>query len=287
MLTPFSTPSMLKSLSMFVSFCTECPKIIFSSCETQSFCTSMLLHLVFNLSGILTLIRVYLKGRSGAFRRHLNNFGPFYAIGYLITLLIYVLNFITDFDFFDASRYLKDDSCDPFFSFWWTFAYLTYILALLMIVSIAIICYTYKYYRDKVVDSKISEEAKLAFEKLHFGVENIEQFYQKHRDCINKYGLFHPELIIYKDLFEVEYRTLQAIDANRANSHCLICHEKKLEEKDRVVPFPGCGHIYHYRCIGHWLAGNPSCPTCHSDFRKAFVQEIKAKHIVSFVKVTY
>ncbi|KAK6935867.1 Zinc finger, RING-type [Dillenia turbinata] len=51
-----------------------------------------------------------------------------------------------------------------------------------------------------------------------------------------------------------------------AVGECLICLDE-LKHGDKCRVLPKCDHIFHVRCIDHWLMIHPTCPMCRIQFR--------------------
>ncbi|QDZ24907.1 hypothetical protein HOP50_15g74500 [Chloropicon primus] len=70
-----------------------------------------------------------------------------------------------------------------------------------------------------------------------------------------------------------------------SNTECCVCMAR-FGDGDEVAELPHCGHIFHERCLGAWLARNASCPLCRRDVRGSKRAAERPKFDVAVVGVS-
>ena len=110
----------------------------------------------------------------------------------------------------------------------------------------------------------------------------LKNFYQKHKEKLDNTNLFDSEIRVYKDQFECAFEFNKRQDYNQ----CVICFDD-LAPEEKCVPFPGCGHNFHFACLNLWFEKKKNqCPVCKGHFRVHFADDLCQKIKTGFIKVS-
>lgn len=60
---------------------------------------------------------------------------------------------------------------------------------------------------------------------------------------------------------EIRSLPIQTYESTEDGAFCVIC-QLDIEEEQKIITLPKCGHIFHQNCVGQWLKDNRSCPAC-------------------------
>lgn len=47
---------------------------------------------------------------------------------------------------------------------------------------------------------------------------------------------------------------------------CPVCYED-VKHGEEICSLPGCGHVFHWKCIHGWFVISPLCPMCRSNVK--------------------
>lgn len=155
--------------------------------------------------------------------------------------------------------------------------YLIFLLGFLGIILFFII----KEYFKKRQRQRVFEDMEQVLEKVYMDPESLENFYAANKDFFEEEDLMDVEMRVYKDQFTVEFENCPKPDYKE----CIICFDS-FDNSDKVVPFPGCKHNYHYECIEAWVKNHKNCPLCKGKFRDNFVKDLCEKMRTGFMRVS-
>lgn len=79
-----------------------------------------------------------------------------------------------------------------------------------------------------------------------------------HRPRASGKGLSAAEL----EALPVQLCDISHLDECKLAPTCVICHEE-IALGAKLRHLPGCTHVYHSKCIEHWLLMKASCPLCN------------------------
>lgn len=130
---------------------------------------------------------------------------------------------------------------------------------------------------------KFNKELKRILINAYMEPEPLKNFYFKHKASLQGMNLFKTELTVFRDQFECKFENSPRKDYNQ----CIICFSD-LENEDKCIGFPGCGHNYHFDCLNEWLsnAKKTKCPICKAEFRDGFADDLCKKMEKSFMRVS-
>ena len=288
------------------TFGQECSKSLKSGCRVGNFCIWLILHssAFFMIAIIEHLISIFLTiPRIYSILRTISewNFKIYYC-SFGIFCYYYLALFYDEEPIDDGSHNqsgegatrsdtslqdsqqeeelsVKSGSCGLTFSlrfstFYFDFFFLVFICIIALIVFSAV--------KDCVIRSRretLKKKFKKVFESIYTDPKSVERFYAENMDWLAPQDLLQEELDIYKDLFSVDL----ASSPEPKYNVCSICLGE-FEEGEKVVPFPGCHHNFHYECLEAWIRKRKTCPVCKKDFRENFASEVIRKLENSFVK---
>lgn len=130
-------------------------------------------------------------------------------------------------------------------------------------------------------EKKRKEEAKLEFQQIYENILkpdfNLDEFFQKHGEIVDKLGLSEKELAVLNDKFGKEFTEDQSTLDQNDRKECSICLGE-FEKGDHLVIHPQCNHNFHSACLGNWLKNDNSgcfCPMCKLGSRRAMLTQIR------------
>lgn len=286
------------------TFSTECAASFKKQCNTGKFCFWMFAHisslyLIYILDYFKTLF-TYHNCMHNFFTKISTYNSQFFFISFTCYLLYYsFLQFVhipENLDKNDTSLIKKYQlggvlgkdlkpfdvvSCAIQVSFSYTQVYFTvYLIFFLGFIGI-VTFFALKDFCEKRKRTNLVKDLETLLEEVYMEQESLKNFYEKNRDFLEHQDLMETELRVFRDQFSVEFQNCK----NKHFSECSICVES-FEDEDKVVPYPGCDHNYHYECLKLWIKSNKTCPLCKGKFRENFVDALCLKLDSNFMRVS-
>lgn len=155
--------------------------------------------------------------------------------------------------------------------------YLIFLVGFLVILFFFLI----KEYRDKRRQDRLVVDFEQMLENVYMEKETLKKFYEDNKAFLNSVELFDAELRVFRDQFLVEFENCP----NRDYNECSICCGE-FEAQEKVIPYPGCKHNFHFDCLELWVKKNKNCPLCKRKFRESFVEDLCLKLDQEFMRVS-
>ena len=144
-------------------------------------------------------------------------------------------------------------------------------VALLLIV-VSLLCW---YKKRKARMSTINDNGAAEEEQLHLQAEGIQHrgmrniantqpIYQQQSSEGTKFKTLDWKTI---DMYMPELDYTEQIGNKYNHLMCAVCLGN-FEIKEKVRKLKMCKHIFHTRCLIHWLERDESCPLCKKDLKK-------------------
>ena len=133
---------------------------------------------------------------------------------------------------------------------------------------------------DKKRRKAAERELDQVYENIGREDFDVEQFIRKYKAVLDKYGMKERDLAVLKDAYHFTFDESHARKGDGAEvGPCSICLGE-FELGEVVVAHPGCGHLFHWECLGPWLV-RPEyscfCPLCKTPTMTTMLRGIKLK----------
>lgn len=283
----------------------ECADSISKKCSTGKFCFWMIWH-------ILSLYLIYVTDLMKEASTHRPRFHNFLEKLSSINLKFFVWSLVMYLLYFSFLQFVSppadiQDSDDKYLiakyqfcgilgqdlkpfdyvrcglvtSFTYSQSYFSiYITLIFGIVGITFLMVARIIYNQRK-KNKVFTNIEQVFEGMYMDPESVENYYRTAKNVLVNYDLMDVEMRVFRDQFSVDYQYCPI----KHYSDCIICVDSfKMDEK--VVPFPGCKHNYHYECLKGWIRTKKNCPICKGDFRDNFYKDLCEKMRTEFLRVS-
>jgi hypothetical protein len=151
-------------------------------------------------------------------------------------------------------------------------------LALMEFVGLCVLgCLAAAVHREKRVKAEAKEEFERVYENILKPEYDLNEFFAKHGETIDKVGLSEKEIAILNDRFGVVFQEDQTNMDTNDKKECAICLGE-FERGERLVIHPQCNHTFHSVCLGNWLKNDTVgcvCPYCKTSCRRAMLKRIR------------
>lgn len=262
---------LIANLSWINSDCSSKPDY----CEIGNFCNSIFTHCL-SIIAIAAIVFLQTDPRFDElfYNRCVSLICNSFYLAFTNTLLWYF------FEFMQLETSELEPECIPDYDIQFSWGYFTsYGLIITMFCCLLSLLVIFDCYEQSMIRN-LSAELDHILKNIYLDQEEIRNFYERNKGVLSNKPIYPQELVVYKDQFEQCFKYSAWKDQNQ----CAICFNEEFEDEEKVVPFPGCRHNFHYECISTWLNQKNICPICRVNFREGFVEELCVKMETSFMK---